>query len=232
MTSPSPVPKARLAGLCWLLCFVASAFGLFVGTRLIVPGKAAETAANLLAHEMLFRAGTSAMLVSGAFYLAATLLVYQLLKPVNRTIALLGVFFSLTGCAVGAIVCLLDFVPLLLLKNAAYANALGLEQVQWLALLSQQVRAQANNHVGLVFFGLHCLTVGFLIVRSTFLPRFLGLFMLFAGIGWLTFLWPPFARLLAPYNMLPGALGELVLSLWLLVKGVHETRWLKQAGRD
>jgi len=82
----------------------------------------------------------------------------------------------------------------------------------------------------LVFFGLHCLLVGYLIFRSTFLPRILGALMMFAGLGWLTFLSPALAKDLSPYNLAPGMLGEGLLIVWLLVFGVNEQRWKEQAG--
>lgn len=81
----------------------------------------------------------------------------------------------------------------------------------------------------LVFFGLYCLLIGYLIFRSTFLPRILAALMAFAGLGWLTFLSPPLAKYLSPYNMFPGVLGEGSLTLWLLVRGVNVERWKEQA---
>jgi hypothetical protein len=81
----------------------------------------------------------------------------------------------------------------------------------------------------LVFFGFYCLLIGYLIFRSTFLPRILGALMAFAGLGWLTFLSPPLANYLSPWNMIPGILGEGMLTLWLLVKGVNAQRWKEQA---
>jgi hypothetical protein len=81
----------------------------------------------------------------------------------------------------------------------------------------------------LVFFGCYCLLIGYLILRSIFLPRVLGALMMFGGLGWLTFLSPSLARLLSPYNMIPGILGEGVLTLWLLAMGVNAQRWMAQA---
>jgi hypothetical protein len=81
----------------------------------------------------------------------------------------------------------------------------------------------------LVFFGLYCLLIGYLIVRSTFLPRMLGWMMAFASLGWLTFLWPPLATSLYPYNLAPGMLGEGALTVWLLAFGVNVPRWEQQA---
>jgi len=83
---------------------------------------------------------------------------------------------------------------------------------------------------GLVFFGVYCLLIGYLILRSTFLPRILGALMMFAGLGWLTFLSPPLASQLSPYNLLPGLLGEGSLTLWLLMVGLKVPRWREQAG--
>jgi hypothetical protein len=87
----------------------------------------------------------------------------------------------------------------------------------------------ADQINSLVFFGLYCLTIGYLIFRSTFLPRSLGALMAFGGVGWLTFLSPALARSLMPFNMLPGILGEASLTLWLLAKGVNAQRWEEMA---
>lgn len=224
----SPLFKARMGGFCWLMCFLTSIYPLIISGRLVVPRDAAATAANLLANEALFRSGTAMLLISTAFYIGATLFIYEVLKPVNRSLSLLAAFFSLVGCAVGALSCLFDFVPFVILKDAPYLSAFTTEQLQGLTLVFLRVRAQAND-IGLVFFGLHCLGVGYLILRSTFLPRIIGALMVIAGFGWLTFFWPPLAQSLAPFNMMPGGIGELSLTLWLLVKGVNVQRWNEQS---
>jgi len=232
MTTPSaemsPLFKAKMGGACWLMCFLTSVFLLIVSGKLIVPGDAAATATNLLANEGLFLSGTALLLISTAFYVGATLFVYEVLKPVNRSLSLLAAFFSLVGCAVGALSCLFDFAPFVLLKGAPYLNVFTPEQLQALAYMFLAVRAQANN-IGLVFFGLHCFGVGYLIFRSTFMSRIIGLLMLMAGTGWLTFLVPAITKSLAPFNMMPGAIGEVSLAFWLVVKGVNIQRWHEQA---
>lgn len=81
----------------------------------------------------------------------------------------------------------------------------------------------------LVFFGCYCLVIGYLILRSTFLPRVLGALMSVGGLGWLTFVSPALATYLSPYNMLPGILGETALTGWLLAAGVNGQRWKAQA---
>jgi hypothetical protein len=87
------------------------------------------------------------------------------------------------------------------------------------------ISSPINN---LVFFGFYCLLIGYLIFRSTFLPRALGVLMAFGGLGWLTFLSPELSKSLSPYNLAPGILGEAALTLWLLVFGVNEQRWKEQ----
>lgn len=198
-----------------------------IGTNFIVTGDAAATAHNILNNQALFRSSTALLLISGAFYVGATLFVYEVLMPVSRSISLLAAFFSLVGCAIGAISCAFDLVPFLLLSGGT-VSVFTAEQSQALTLMFLNLRIQANEF-GLVFFGLHCAGVGYLILRSTFLPRVVGALMMFAGIGWLTFLFPPLANSLAPYNIMPGAIGELCLTLWLLIKGVNVQRWNEQA---
>ena len=80
----------------------------------------------------------------------------------------------------------------------------------------------------LVFFGLYCLLIGYLIFRSTFLPKILGVLMAIGGLGWMTFLWPPLSNYLSPHNLAPGIIGETALTLWLIVKGVNVQRWKEQ----
>lgn len=223
----SPLFKARMGGFCWFMCFLTGIYPVIISGRLIVAGDPAATAANLLAHEGVYRFGTAGLLMSTAFYVAATLFVYEVLKPVNRSLSLLAAFFSLVGCALGALSCLFDLVPLVLLKNAPYLSVFTADQLQALALMFLKVRFEANN-IGLVFFGLHCLGVGYLIVRSTFLPKIIGGLMLMAGLGWISFLTPA-VQGLVPFSMMPGAIGEVSLALWLLIKGVNVQRWHEQA---
>lgn len=226
--------KARAAGFFWLMTFLTSAFAVITGGRLIVSGDAAATASNLLANESLYRLALTSNLIAGACYLAATLLVYELLKPVNRGVSLMAAFFSLLGVAGGAVSTLLYFAPLVVQGGSRYLSVYTGEQTQALALLFLGLGEQASA-ISFGFFGLHCLLVGWLISRSTFLPRLVGALMAFGGLGWLTLslanlLSPPLARSLIPYITIPGLIGELSLTLWLLVKAVNAQRWKEQAG--
>ena len=230
----SPRFKARTAGFFWLMTFLMGAFAMFVGGRFIVSGDAAATAASILAHEPQFRLGVAANLIATACYVAATLLVYELLKPVSRSLSLLAAFFSLVGCAMGALSGILYLAPLVVLGGAQYLSVFTGEQLRALAYVFLRLNTQASN-IGFLFFGLHCLLVGCLILRSTFLPRIVGVLMVCAGLGWLTqsfstLLSPPLGSSLFHYIMLPGMLGEASLTLWLLVMGVNIQRWNEQAG--
>lgn len=223
----SPVAKARAAGFFWLLTILTSGFALFVGEKVVVLHNASATVANLLGHGTLFLAGTAAMLVSGACYLATTLFVYQLLRPVNETASRLMALFSFVGCAIGATSCIFELVPVIMLKDPLYSGAFSAEQLAAVTIGFLRMRVQANN-IGLIFFGLHCLFIGGLILRSKFLPKAIGVLMVIAGLGWLTFLWPPLAQKLAPFNLLPGGLGELSFAGWLLIVGVNARAWNEQ----
>jgi hypothetical protein len=226
---PAPALRGRMAGFFWLMTFLTGAFALIVGGRLVVPGDAAATAASILAREPLFRLSVATNLVASVCYVAATLLVYELLKPVNRSLSLLGAFFSLVGCAVGGLGSLFQLAPLVVLRGGPHLSVFSTEQVQALAFLYLRLGVQVSS-INFMFFGLHCVLVGHLIFRSGFLPRAVGALLAFGGLGWLTFslaglLSPPLARALSPYIMLPGVLGEGALSLWLLVMGVNVRRW-------
>jgi hypothetical protein len=226
--------KARIAGLAWLITFITGGFAMFIGGRFVVNGDAAVTAANILANESAFRLGTAGNLIATACYLTATLLVYELLKPVNRTVSQLAAFFSLIGCGIGTMVVLLNFAPLVFLRGAQYLSVFNIEQRQALALASFSLGVRANE-VALVFFGLHILMVGLLVLTSAFLPRILGLLLVIGGVCYLTssfasLLAAPFAQSLFPAILLPAFLAELLFSLWLLARGVNAKRWKNQGG--
>jgi len=224
----SPGRKARIAGVFYLLTFLTGAPLIFVSGRLVVPGDAAATATNILAHEPLFRLGFASNLVATACYIAVTALFYDLFKPVNRSVSLLAAFFSLVGCAVGAASSAFYLAPLVVLGGVQYLSVFQVEELQGLAFVFLKLHAQMYN-IGLIFFGFYCLLIGYLIFRSAFLPRFLAVLMAFAGLGWLTFLSPPLANYLSPYVLAPGIVGEGALTLWLLVKSVNVQRWNEQA---
>jgi len=224
----SPRPRARITGVVYLLYFLTAVAGEFFLRGLVVDGDAAATANNLLAHQPLFRLGLATGLIATAFYIAVTALFYDLFKPVNRSLSLLAAFFSLVGCAIGAFGSLFQLAPLVVLGGGQYLSVFKVEQLRALALMFLELNTQAAN-IYLVLFGFYDLLIGYLIFRSAFLPRILGVLMAIAGLGWLTFLSPPLANYLSPYILVLGFVAELLLMLWLLVKGVNVQRWKEQA---
>lgn len=220
--------RARITGVVYLLYFLTVMSAEFLVKELVVSGDAAATAKNLLAHESLFRMSFAINLIATALYLSLTALLYELFKPVNRSLALLAAFFSLAGCAVQALSYVFSLAPFLLLGRAPYLSVFNLGQLQALALMLLKLRPQAEQ-IDLVFFGFFDLLIGCLILKSTFLPRILGALMAFAGLGWLIFLVPPLANQVSHFILPLGFLVETLLMLWLLVKGVNIPRWQEQA---
>jgi Domain of unknown function (DUF4386) len=149
----SPRLKARMAGLFELLEALTSGFGrVLVPRMLVVSGDAAATAANVLAHELLFRLGLAAAVIAVACHIAWTLLFYQLFKPVNRTLSLLAAFFGLVTIAMQAFSSLFQLAPLIVLEGGGTLSAFNVEQLQALALMFFKLNAHAFD-IYLVFFG-------------------------------------------------------------------------------
>ena len=124
---------------------------------------------------------------------------------------------------------LLYLAPLLILQGGSSLSAFTAEQLQALALMFLKLNQYAFN-IDLVFFGLWCVLTGYLIFRSTFLPRILGVLLAISGLGYVTYLYPPLAYyLFVPYIAAAAALGEIPLELWLIVRGVNGQRWKQQA---
>src|SRR5712691_8537785 len=176
----SPVLQARMAGGLWWLCILAGIVGFVAGAPLIVANDATATAANILAKESLFRLGFSADLISGLSYVGVTAFIYYLLKPVSRSLSLLGAFFGLTGVAIGGASWVIHLTPLLLLHGDQYLTSFTTSQLQAMSLAALKLQLQVFP-IGMVFFGIQCISIGYLVARSTFLPRILGVLLAIGG---------------------------------------------------
>jgi hypothetical protein len=226
----SPRFKARMAGVFEVLEGMTSAFGqVFVLGRLVAFSDAAATAANILGHQPLFWLGFVSSLIGVACHIAWTLLFYELFKPVNSSLSLLAAFVGLVVCGLQALTSLLYLAPLLILQGGSSVSAFTAEQLQALALIFLKLNAYAFE-IDLVFFGFWCVLAGYLIFRSTFLPRILGVLLAIDGLGWATYMYPPLACYLFPFIAAASALAEIPLQLWLVVTGVNPQRWKEQAG--
>ena len=227
----SPRTKARIAGIFELLEGFTSAGGqVVILGSLIVVGNATITAANILAHEQLYWLGFAFSIMGAAFHIVWAVLFYELCKPVNRTIALLALCAILVGSALQALTGLLYLAPMLVLQGEGALSAFTTQQVQALALVFLKLNAAAFN-IDLVFFGLWCVLSGYLIFRSTFLPRILGVLLVIDGFGWMLYLLPPLANQLFPLIAVASGLAEIPLMLWLIVVGVNSERWKEQASK-
>lgn len=228
----SPQLYARMAGVSYLLGALTSVLGqMVVLDMLVVSGSTTATAANILSHEPLFRFGFVSSLMTVPFHLVWAVLFHGLFRPVNRNVSLLAGFVMLVACTMWAISSLLYLAPLLVLQGKVSLSAFAPEQLQALALMLLKLNVQAYD-IGLVFFGFWCVLIGYLIFRSTFLPRMIGALEVLAGLGYLTLLWQPLAHYLYPYNLVLAGPGEISLLLWLLVKGVNVRKWREAAGES
>src|SRR5438128_8423806 len=220
--------NARIIGVVYLFFFLTSILSDRFLKALVVQNDAQTTATRILTHESLFRLGVATGLVDTAFYVALVALLYDLFKPVNRRVSFVAALFGIVGCAIQGSGSTFELFSLVVLKGGVAVAEFKAEQLPGLALLSLRLNDQAVG-VALVFFAVYCLLIGCLILGSTFLPRFLGVLMFLAGLGWLTFLYAPLADRLSPYIEVLGVVAEVSLMLWLLVMGVNAERWQDQA---
>jgi hypothetical protein len=230
----SPRLLAGIAGVLYLLhiggCMVGE---LLVRSRLIVRHDPAATASNILAHEPLFRQGVAAELLAASCFIAAALVFYELLKPVNGSLSLLAAFFGLAEGAIHSLNMVHQLAPVVLLGSSHSLSALATDQLQALAYLSLNLRFLGFN-ICMVFFGFHFVLLGYLVFRSTFLPRTIGALLFLAGLCCLV---NGFGHILSPAGVAPLTVGLLVpfglarvtLALWLLVRGVNVSKWAAAA---
>ena len=210
--------------------------GFVVGAPLIVANDATATAANILAKESLFRFGFAADLISGLSYVGVTAFIYYILRPVNRSLSLVGAFCGLAGIAIGGASWVIHLTPLLLLHGDQYLTAFTVSQLQAMSLAALKLQAQAFP-IGMVFFGIQCISIGYLVARSTFLPCILGVLLGIGGtcyviVSFANFLAPSFGPHLVPFLMPVALVGEGALGGWLLVKGVNVQSWNEQASLE
>jgi len=226
----SPQVYARIGGFAYLIIIVAGALGeLFIRNKIIVSGDAAATAHNIAASPLLWRIGITGDLLMHVFDLLLAIVYYFLLKRVSKTLAILSVLFGLIQTAVLVANKLNLMMPLFLLGNEDYLKAFDPQQLQVLSYLSVKAHGYGFG-IGLIFFGFECLIDGYLIIKSGFLPRILGILILIVGLGYLTnsfalILSPPIADKIFPLLIIPIFIGELSMCLWLLFKGVNLTKW-------
>ena len=225
----NPRHMARIAGLFQALEGTASSQGQeFIRAKLIVSGNAAATAASILGHSRLFWTGFVLSAAGVAFHIIWTLLFYYLFRPVSRRIALLAAFVMLVGCAIQAVTALLYLAPWVVLENGSSLGGFTSQQIQSLAFMFWKLNGRSDQFY-LVFFGLWCFLTGYLIFRSSFMPKVIGILLSIDGLGWMMFVYPPLGSSLFTFIAIAAGLAEIPLLLWLLIMGVNPQRWNEQA---
>lgn len=217
---------ARVTGLLYVLIFVTAGFSEgFVRASVLVPGDAAATAANVLASEGVFRLGVASDLLAFSADAVVAVLLYVLLRPVSRTLAVLAAALRLVAHpAIASINMLNQFMALQLLTNPEYAAAFTPEQLNALALLLLTAHGYGYL-IGGVFFGFHLLVLGYLLYRSDLFPSLLGGLIVLAGFGYLIesftfFLVPEYEPVASTIVLVTAVVGEMFLALYLIVRGV------------
>jgi uncharacterized protein DUF4386 len=229
----SPQTYARTGGALYLIIIVLGLFGeVFVRNRLIVSGDASATAANIRSMESLWRFHIAAELFLLMCAVALLLILFVLLRPVNRDLALLAVFFNLISIGIEAAITMYLFGAFFPLGSAQYLRAFAPEQLYAMTSLALKSHSYGFG-VSLIFFGCFCLVIGYLILRSGYIPKPIGFLMQIAGLSYLTnsfalVLAPTLANRLFAVILLPAFVGEASLCLWLLVKGVNVPKWQEQ----
>lgn len=222
----SNIKLARLTGALYLIVILCAGFSQgYVRAGLIVPGDAAATADNIMASEWLFRLGFVSDLIAFLCDAAIAVLFYVLLKSAGKTLSLMAASFRLLAHpAIASINLLNHFAAILLLGGAGYLTFFDPAELQALAMLALDAHGYGYL-IGGAFFGVHCLLLGYLLVKSTLFPRLLGRLMMIAGVGYLVesfgkFLFPAYAEAFTWAVAVPAAVAEISLAVWLLWKGV------------
>ena len=215
---------ARVAGFGLLIMFIPAVFtNYFVFSSLIVPGDAATTANNIIASEGLFRAGIVSWLIVLILDVVVAWALYVFLKPVNKSLSLLTAWFRLMYAAIFGTTQLILFIVLALLSGAAYLTVFEPNQLYALVLLFLNGYDYGSS-IGFFFFSFHLGILGYLVYKSGYIPRILGVLLIVAFFSYLiesagTILWPNYPDVLTTVLAVPGFIGEVALAFWLLFKG-------------
>lgn len=221
---------ARIAGLCYLIVIGTGLFSeVFVRQALRVSNDAMLTAQNIQNNEMLYRWGFVADIINFVIGLPTVIIIYYFFKRVNKLLVQLALAFVIIQTAIIAVNLLNQVTPLLILSNETYLSSLNQNQLSSLSLLSLNIQAQGYG-IGLVFFGFYCIIIGYLINVSKLIPKIFGILYIITGLCYLInsftmFLSKGFENPLFVYLAIPIFIGELLLALWLLIKGIDISKW-------
>ncbi len=220
---------ARIAGFLYLIYIVVSIFANVLGrSKLIVLGDAATTARNIIESAWQFRIGFVVDLVAALLFLLTAWALYVLLKQVNENLALLFLLLNLVGVAVWCVSDLFLITSQLLLSGADYLKVFQADQLQALAMLFLNMYKNGFSGIAQIFFSAWLFPLGYLVFKSGFLPKILGIILMVECFGWLMY---PIQFFLFPGNEVLfylssaiGFIGEFSLALWLLIMGAKEQK--------
>lgn len=228
----SPRRMARLTGVFYLLTIVGGVFAqAFVVDRLIDFASAGITAANILANQTLYRSGLTVYLIEMTAQILTTVLFYYLLKPVSRSGAMAATVLGLTGCVIKTFARVLFLAPLWVLHHRNALTGYSPDQINSLALSMLRINDEGAA-VALAFFGPSTLITGWLIMKSTFFPKWLGVLGVVGGILWTSFYWPSFGRSLFMVSAIIGLVGSVATIGWLIVVGLDEQRFRERVAEQ
>jgi hypothetical protein len=223
----SPRKTARMAGLFYLIFILTTVLATSIRDSFIVSGDAATTANNIMASQGLFRVGFITELVSATFFFLAAWALYVLLKPVNKNLALLFLLLNLGGVAVECLNALNLFAALQFLSGANYLSVFQTGQLQAMAMSSLDLYTNGFL-LTQIFFSAWLIPLGYLVYKSRFLPKWLGLLLIldfFGNMSWFLqgFLLPTYEILRYPGNAI-SFIAEIALTVWLLIMAVKEQK--------
>ena len=229
ITETSPSTRGRLLAALYLFVIIGGIIGqVLIADVLVVRDDAAKTASNILANKSLYRLGFTIFMLEMVAQVGVSLLFYDLTKPVNRSAARAAAVLGLTGCGIKTMARLFYYTPLILLSGAPYLSAMQPAQLEALSLVFIQINNRGAA-IGIIFFGFETLIRGWLLYKSGFLPRFLGVLSMVGGLGWLTFLWPPLGSQVFTSVALFAIAGVFATSGWLFIRGVNDAKWRESA---
>ncbi|HJQ36105.1 MAG TPA: DUF4386 domain-containing protein [Thermoanaerobaculia bacterium] len=221
----NPQTTARAAGILSLLTILGGIFAqAMVANRLIVFSDAAVTAKNILANRPLFQLSFTVYLIEMACQIAGIAMFYRLLRPVSRNVALAAAVISLTGAIIKTMSRLFYITPLFVLSGTAALDAFNADQLHALALLLLRINDRGAA-MALAFLGVSGVLNAYLVFRSGFLPRALGILGMLAGAGWLRYFYPPLRFPSFMVIVVFALLAAAVQIFWLCVYGVDVEKW-------
>lgn len=224
----SPRTIARLTAVFYLITIVGGVFAQgLVSDRLVDFKDAGSTAANILANETLYRTAFSVFMIEMSCQIITSVLFYQLLKPVDRNAALVATALSLSASIIKTTARTFFIAPVSILHSGAL-GAFSADQINALSLILLRIDNKGPQ-IALAMFGPSSVLTGWLMYKSTFFPKWLGVLGIVGGALWTTWYWPPLGSKLFMVSVVFALAGVVATCAYMLIYGVNEVRWREKA---